>query len=117
MAKYAFMGGYTAETWAEFIQNPGDRRQAIQRACEAVGASLDVNYWTFGEDDFLVIIEAPDDNAAAAVAVAVGSSGALRNTRTVKLIEAAEINTILEKAKAVAGVYEPPGARQPAGVR
>lgn len=111
MAKYAFMGGYTAETWAKFIQHPGDRTAAIRKAAEAAGSKLEAAYWCFGEDDFLVIVDCPNDIAAAAVAVAVGSSGALRNTRTVKLIEAAELSQVLEKAKAVAGVYVPPGAR------
>lgn len=37
MPKYAIMGGYTAEAWARFIENPGDRSEAV----EAVGGKLD----------------------------------------------------------------------------
>jgi uncharacterized protein with GYD domain len=116
MPKYAIMGGYTAEAWARFIENPGDRSEAVSKAVGAVGGKLDSIYWCFGEDDFLVIADCPDDVAAAGVSVAVGSSGALRNTRTIKLIEASELRQVLAKAKTAAAVYVPPGVRQPAGV-
>jgi uncharacterized protein with GYD domain len=112
MAKYAFIGGYTSETWARWVQNPGDRMAAVEKLAESVGAKIDQMYWSFGEDDFLVIADAPDDVAAAAIAVAVGSSGALRNTRTIKLLTSAEVDQVLHKAKAAAGTYVPPGARE-----
>lgn len=117
MPKYAVMGGYTAETWARFVQNPGDRAAPVRKAAESVGAKIDSLYWSFGEDDFLVIVDAPDDVTAAAVSVGVGGSGALRNLRTIKLITADELQKVLAKAKTVAGTYVPPGAREPAGVR
>jgi len=116
MPKYAFLGGYKAETWAQFIANPGDRAAAVQKAADRVGGKVDVLYFTFGEDDFLLIAEAPDDNAAAALAVATASSGALRGIRTIKLITASDMQSILGKAKDVASVYAPPGAPQPVGV-
>jgi uncharacterized protein with GYD domain len=117
MAKYALMGGYTTETWAKFIQNPGEREGPVRRAVEAAGGKLETLYWSFGDDDYLVIMECPDDVAAAAIAVAVGSTGSLRNLRTIKLIEANELQQVLQKAKAVAGVYVPPGAKQPVQAR
>jgi uncharacterized protein with GYD domain len=117
MPKYAFTGAYTPETWARWIANPEDRRAAVSRLAEQAGGKLDSMYWTFGQDDFLVIIEAPDDNAAAAVSIAAGASGALQNTRTIKLITADDIQTILSKAKSAAGAYVPPGAREAVGVR
>ena len=117
MAKYAVLGGYTAEAWEKMIENPGDRTAAVRKVVEAVGGRLEQFYWSFGEDDYLVIIEAPDDVAAGAFSVAVGSSGSLRNLRTIKLITADEGRKLLEKAKAGKGTYVPPGERQPAGVR
>lgn len=117
MGKYAVMGGYTAETWARFVQNPGDRAAAVRKAVEAVGGKLDNIWWSFGEDDYLVIVDAPDDVTAAAVSVAVGSSGALRNLRTIKLITADELQKVLAKAKTVAAAYVPPGAREPVTAR
>ena len=116
MPKYAILGGYTAETWARFIDNPSDRTDAVNRAAQAVGGTVDNLYVTFGEDDFLVIAECPNDEAAAAISIAVGASGSLRNLRTIKLIDARELPAILAKAKSVVGAYVPPGAREPARV-
>ena len=78
---------------------------------------LETIYWSFGDDDYLVILECPDDIAAAAIAVAVGSTGALRNVRTIKLIEANQLQQVLQKAKAVVGAYVPPGAKEPVQAR
>ena len=117
MAKYALLGGYTTETWSRFIQNPGDREAPVRRTVEAAGGKLETIYWSFGDDDYLVILECPDDIAAAAIAVAVGSTGALRNVRTIKLIEANQLQQVLQKAKAVVGAYVPPGAKEPVQAR
>jgi uncharacterized protein with GYD domain len=115
--KYSIQGGYTPETWAKFMANPSDRTQAASRACEAVGGKLEKLYWSFGSDDFLAIIECPDDVAAAALAVAIGSTGTMRNLRTARLVEAREIKEVLEKAKTAGAVYVPPGAKEPARAR
>ena len=117
MAKYAVTGGYTTEAWASMVQNPSDRATAARQIAEAVGGKLESFYWTFGDDDFLAIFEAPDDIAAGALSVVVGSSGALRNVRTTKLITADESRKLLEKAKAAQAKYAPPTARQAATVR
>ena len=117
MAKYAIIGGYTAEAWAKMIENPGDRLAAVTKAAQTLGGKVESFYWSFGDDDYLAIFEAPDDIAAAAFSVAVGSSGTLRNLRTIKLISLDEGRKVLEKAKATKAVYSPPGTRTPAAVR
>jgi len=117
MAKYLVLGGYTTEAWAKMIDNPGDRTAAVTKVLEGLGGKLESFYWSFGDDDFLGIIEVPDDMAAAAFSVAVGSTGSLRNLRTIKLISLGDGAKMLEKAKAAKAAYAPPGARQAAGVR
>src|SRR3979411_1701045 len=117
MAKYAVLGGYTAEAWSKMIDNPGDRTAAVSKAVEALGGKLEAFYWSFGDDDFLGIIEVPDDSAGAAFSVAVGSAGTLPHVRTIKLVSLDEGRKVLEKAKAAKAAYAPPGAKAPAGVR
>src|SRR5207249_8563275 len=78
--------GYTAEAWAKMVENPGSRETAVRKVAESVGAKLEQFFWSFGDDDYLAIVDAPDDVTAAALSVAVGSSGSLRNLRTIKLI-------------------------------
>src|SRR5207248_7687432 len=86
MAKFAVIGGYTAEAWSKMIDNPGDRVAAVQKVAQAAGGKLEQFFWSFGDDDYLAIIDAPDDISAAAVSIAVGSSASLRNLRTIRLI-------------------------------
>ncbi len=117
MAKYAVLGGYTAEAWSKMIDNPGDRTAAVKKVAEALGGKLESFYWSFGDDDYLGIFDVPDDVSAAAFSVAVGSTGTLRNLRTIKLITLDEGRKVLEKAKAATAAYSPPGAKTPAGVR
>src|ERR1700694_293289 len=117
MAKFAVLGGYTADAWAKMIDNPGDRTAAVTKTLEALGGKLEAFYWSFGDDDFLGIIEVPDDSAGAAFSVAVGSSGTLRNVRTIKLVSLEEGRKVLEKAKAAKAAYAPPGAKTAAAVR
>ena len=117
MAKYAITGGYTAETWAKLVQNPEDRTGPVTKLIESIGGKLDTIFWTMGDDDYLVIFDAPDDISAAAGSVAVAGSGALRHVKTTKLLTADQLTQVLQKAKTAAGAYSPPGSRQPAGVR
>jgi uncharacterized protein with GYD domain len=117
MGKYALLGGYTSEAWAKMIDNPGDRVAAVRKVAEAAGCKLETFFWTMGEDDYLAILDAPDDVSAGAVAVAVGSSGSLRNLRTIKLITPDDGRKLLEKAKSAKAAYAAPGSREAAGVR
>jgi uncharacterized protein with GYD domain len=111
LPKYAVIGGYTSEAWAKMLDNPGDRATAVRKVAEAVGAKLEQFYWSFGDDDYLAIFDAPDDITAGAISVA------LRNLRTIKLITQEEGKKVLEKAKAAKAVYAPPGSREAVGVR
>src|SRR3979411_2767366 len=117
MGKYALIGGYTAEAWAQMIDNPGDRVAAVTKTAQAAGDKLESFFWSFGDDDYLAIIDAPDDVTAGSVAIAVGSSGSLRNLRTIKLITPEEGRKVLEKAKAAKAAYSAPGTKTPAGGR
>lgn len=116
MAKYLLTGGYTVEAWKAMIENPTDRAAAARKLVEAVGGKLESFYWSFGDDDFVCIFDAPDDITAGAASIIAASAGALRNPKTTKLITAEESRKLLEKAKAAQGSYTPP-TRVAAGVR
>ena len=110
MSKFAIIGGYTQQSMAAMVKNPGDRSAAARDVIESLGGKLESFYWMLGEDDFLAIFDAPDDVTAAAGAVAVSSSGALRNVRTIKLITMDEAKKLMKKAQAA--VYRTPGSVQ-----
>jgi uncharacterized protein with GYD domain len=100
------VGSYAAESWAGMMRSPEDRSTVARQACEALGGSLDAFYWAFGPDDWLAIADLPDEITA----VAVSSSGAVRDVRTVRLLTMDEGHAMLQKAKAVAAAYRRPGS-------
>ena len=65
-------------------------------------------YWVTGPDDGLAIFDVPDVSSAGAASVGVTSSG-LITSRVHQLLDADEAAAMLEKAKAVAGAFQPPG--------
>ncbi|MDQ0261381.1 GYD domain-containing protein [Sinomonas atrocyanea] len=74
--KFLVFFDFKPETVAAAMQRPSDRAAVVGKLCEAVGGRLESYYWMFGEHDGLVIADLPDSSAAAAVSLAVTSSGA-----------------------------------------
>jgi uncharacterized protein with GYD domain len=108
MALYLSKFSYTPETWARLIGNPEDRRKAAQAYIESVGGKL-VGFWyAFGEHDGYTLWDAPDSVSMAAVALAIGSGGALSSIETTVLLTVDETIAALEKAEQIQ--YRPPGA-------
>jgi uncharacterized protein with GYD domain len=58
-------------------------------------------------NDAVVIFEAPDDTAAAAIALVAGAGGAVKSARTTKLLSGQEWIESLRKAQGVAPQYRP----------
>jgi uncharacterized protein with GYD domain len=105
---FMYEAAYTAESLAAQIKNPGDRLElAAKPVLEAVGGKLLAGGYPFGEYDVVIIYEAPDDTAAAAIALAVASGGALRAARTTKLLSGPQWIDSLKKAQSVAPQYHP----------
>ena len=108
MAMYLTRFNYTPATWARLIENPEDRRAAARTYIEQVGGKLHGFWYAFGERDGLTLWEAPDNEAMAAVVLAIGSGGALSACETTVLLTVEETMAALAKAKSVR--YRPPGA-------
>ena len=109
MAKFVLFFGYTPEAWAKMIENPGDRVAAARAVVEPAGGTLDAIWFMFGEQDGMALFDAPDPEAAAAVSIAVGSTGAFRSLRTHQLLDPARMPAVLETAGRARGVYRTPG--------
>lgn len=108
MSMYLTRFSYTPETWARMIENPEDRRDAARSYIESVGGRLHGFWYAFGERDGLTLWEAPDNSAMAAVALAIGSGGALSACETTVLLTVEETMGALGKAKSIR--YRPPAA-------
>jgi len=108
MSLYLYELSYTPESLAAQIKNPQDRLQAAAAPIIGrIGGKLLGGGYTFGEYDVVILLEASDDESAAAVAVAVGAGGAVKSARTTKLLSGDQWVAALKKAGDVSKVYKP----------
>lgn len=106
MAKFLIHGAYTADGAKGLIKEGGSgRKAAIEKALAGVGGKLDAIYWSFGEDDLIMICDLPDTASALAFAMAGGASGSLRLTTT-PLLAVEDVDAATKKAI----TYRPAGA-------
>lgn len=112
MPTYLTKFSYTPETWARLMGNPEDRRIAAQSYIESVGGKLHGFWYAFGEHDGYTLWDAPDNVSMAAVAIAIGSGGALSSLETTVLLTVEETLDALTKASELR--YRPPGAQDTA---
>ena len=106
MPMYLTKFSYTPETWARMIANPEDRRHAATAYIESVGGKLHGFWYAFGDHDGYTLWEAPDNVSMAAVALAIGSGGAMASHETTVLLTIEETMESLRKAQRIA--YRPP---------
>ena len=86
MAKYLFEARYTPEGAKGVAREGGTgRRAAVAKMTESLGGKLETFYYAFGDVDAYVIVDVPDNVAAAAIALAVNQAGAA-TVKTVVLI-------------------------------
>jgi len=106
MPKYLITANYTAEGMAG-VRSAGakSRIDAVSTMLEAMGGRLESFYFAFGDTDVFAIAEAPDDEAAAAIAIAINSTGAV-SINTTKLLSVDQIDEALRRSVD----YQPPGS-------
>ena len=106
MAKYLVVASYTAEGIKGVVAKGGSaRRDAVAAMVAGLGGKVESFHFGFGEGDAYVIVDLPDNVAAAAVGLAVSATG-LASTKTVVLLTPEEID---QAAKTQVG-YKAPGA-------
>ncbi len=76
------------------VKESYDRYSSFRALVEKAGGKLVGGYLTFGEYDYVIIIEAPNDEAVMSLVVKVGSYGNVR-TKTLKAFTAEEGRKII----------------------
>ena len=71
------------------IKDSSDRYNSFKTSVEKVGGKLIGGYYTFGEYDVVIIIEAPNDETVMSLMLKVGSAGNVRS-KTLKAFSAEE---------------------------
>jgi uncharacterized protein with GYD domain len=106
MPKYLVQASYTVEGVKGVQQAGGTARvQSVTQTLEALGGKVEAFYFAFGDADAYVVVDLPDNQAAAAVALAVNASGAAAAKTTV-LLTPEEVDA----AAKTSVDYRPPGS-------
>jgi uncharacterized protein with GYD domain len=78
------------------IDHSTKRAATFKAEAKKLGAKVKELYWTLGDHDGLLILEAPDDETATAVILHLGAMGNV-HTSTCRAYTAAEMEKIVSK--------------------
>jgi uncharacterized protein with GYD domain len=106
MPKYLIEASYTLEG-VKGVRSAGgsSRRDAVAKLAESVGGRLENFYFAFGDRDVHTVVDLPDNESAAAVALTVNASGAV-TVRTTVLLTPEEVDAAAKRSVD----YRPPGS-------
>ena len=113
MPKCLVQGNYTPEGLRGLTKDKASgRKAAVQAILKGAKGRLESYYFSFGPDDFVIILEVPDNVTMAAVAVAVGTTGMV-DSRITPLLTIEE----MDKALALPTNFRAPakGVKAPRG--
>ncbi|MFN2291325.1 MAG: GYD domain-containing protein [Anaerolineae bacterium] len=105
MPRYLFYGKYTPEGFNGLMEEGGSKRiEAAKRSLASVGGTLEAFYFSFGENDFYILVDLPDNVTTAAVTLAGNVSGTF-SIKGVPLLTPEEMDAAVSKSVD----FRPPG--------
>ena len=106
MPKYLVQASYSREG-VEGVQAKGgsSRRDAVADTARSLGGELESFYFAFGDHDAYVVVDLPDNEAAAAVALTVNAAGGA-SVKTTVLLTADQVDEAARRSVE----YRPPGS-------
>ena len=105
MSRYMIIARYDSAGAKGVLARGGSARAAvIEKLAADMGGRMETFDFAFGEDDVYTLCELPDNKAAAAVALAVNSTG-LAHVRTVVLLSPEDVDAATKQQVH----YTPPG--------
>jgi uncharacterized protein with GYD domain len=110
MPRFITFFSYTGAAAKAMIERPSDRSAASKALVESLGGTQEAFYWMQGKHDGFLIANLPDAIAAAAIAAAVASTGAVGGVETHQIFDHDEQAAIATHATTALGAYKPPTA-------
>ena len=107
MPHFLIQAAYSPESLAALTKNPQNRFDTIKGLLKNMGGRLEAGYFSFGEYDVAMIVELPDNTAAASLAIGVAGTGSLKSFKTTPLLSAEEGVAAMQAAGRLD--YQPPG--------
>lgn len=109
MPIFITQGRYTREAINGMIVKPEDRAESWSRHLARAGGRVIGYYLTFGDYDFLTIVEAPSETQMAAALLAVAGSGGVTDLRTTLAMTSIEAKGAFAAASDLLPGYRSPG--------
>jgi uncharacterized protein with GYD domain len=88
LSHYILLINWTEQGISKIKESP-NRFSSLKAMVEKAGGKLIGGYYTFGKYDFVLVMEAPNDEAVLSLVLKVGSAGNVR-TKTLKAFTAEE---------------------------
>ena len=105
MAKYLYYGNFVGDGLKGLLKDGGSGRvAAVKKLFESVGGTLECYYYAFGEYDYFIIADMPDNLSAASASLVVNAAGRVRNN-TIVLMTPIEMDEVVKKPP----TYRAPG--------
>lgn len=109
MPIYITQGRYTREAIKGMVARPEDRAESVSRLFARAGGRLIGYYATFGEYDFLTIVEAESETQIAAALFAAVAGGGLTDLRTTVALTSVAAKGVFTAASDLVPVFRSPG--------
>jgi uncharacterized protein with GYD domain len=108
---YISQGRYTRDAIKGMIAKPEDRSEAVGKLLRQAGGKLLSHYLTFGEYDFLVICEAPNEQVMASVVLAASAGGGVSDVRTTLALTSKDAKAVFGNTGALAASFRSAGVK------
>jgi uncharacterized protein with GYD domain len=110
MATYMMQISYTPEHFAALGKQPKDRTEDIRGVLQRDDGRLIGFWYSFGDQDAVLLFEAPNERAAAAAVLTGISGGHIRSSKTTQLLSPKDAMEAMSQAASV-GFQAPGGQR------
>ena len=109
MPKYLFYGNFTDDGLKGILKEGGTSRwKAVDTLAKSLGGELVSYYYAFGDPDFYVVAELPNNVSAAACSLIANAAGTT-SLKTAALLSLEDMDEVTDLVKKTMAQYRPPG--------
>lgn len=109
MPIFITQGRYTPNALKGMVEKPEDRQSEVKGLFRRAGGKLLSYYFTFGEYDFLIVAEMPDEATMLSVLAVAASGGGVTDLKTTVAMTTAQAKEALASANEAAGKFRSAG--------
>ncbi len=108
MPFFMTQASFTHESLTAMVKKPSNRPDAMAKVVEAHGGTMREFFWIFGVHDVVTIYEAPSNQAAAAIFMALITAGAIKSHETTVLVTNDDAMAAMKAAGTIKSSYTTP---------